>query len=107
MTIKEMKENNYKSYTELEKWLHSQPTSILEIHNSIQLREDFKNFTYVGLQSGILEFNYKDMTLKIIEKNGIISLENSISLWNSLTGQGFLGNFTAKTLHQDIKNELD
>ena len=104
-----MKENYkqaIKKYNELKKLLKKEPADFHILYENLRNYEHFKNYVESRESRGSLVFNYANMTLTILVKNGIINLQNTIQLWNE-NGVGWVGEFTYKTLSMEISNELD
>lgn len=106
MTITETKKKALKDYKELKKLLKQEKPDILSIHENLLSYPNFSHHTYFSQNRGILEFHYGDMTLKISVNCGIIELDKEIKLWNH-DGDGFIGDFTEKTLNLDASGDLD
>lgn len=100
------KQNALKKYRELKKLLKNEQGDFQILYENLRKYPDFQNYVESRESRGSLVFNYANMTLKILVKNGIIYLQDEIQLWDE-SGIGFIGDFTTKTLRMETSSELD
>lgn len=106
MTAKDVKKKALKELEGLKKSLKGVNPDLDAVELTLSQLPLFKRILYRSDSRGILEIYYGDMTLKILVKDGIISINECVEVWNS-DGVGFIGTFTAKTLKMECSDGLD
>lgn len=95
-----LKEKAYKDYLEFKKEIENLNYNFLEIYDYLKTRKDIF-FTNVELDWGYYDFNYKDMTLTINNKDNKAELSPTIELWNDTTCS-YIGTYDLKDLEKEV-----
>ena len=95
----DLKEKAYHDYMNFKEELENLNYTFLELYTYLKNRKDI-SFTNVELDWGYYDFNYKDMTLTINNKNNKAELSSIIELWNDKSCS-YITTFDIKELEKE------